>query len=79
MTDFYTALCASEKRSPNEREQAHFQALPQQLTHARQATAAFAEILQGVDTLAVTSRATLAQLPVTRKTELLDRLCHDFG
>ena len=73
MTDFYTALCASEKRSPTERERAHFQALPQQVSHARQATAAFAEILQGVDAAAVTSRATLSQLPVTRKTELLER------
>lgn len=73
MTDFYTALCASEIRSPTEREQAHFHALPLQVRHARQATAAFAEILQGVDAAAVTNRAMLAQLPVTRKTELLDR------
>ena len=73
MTDFYTALCASEKRSPTEREQLLFQALPQQVKHARQATAAFAEILQDVDAKTVTNRASLAQLPVTRKTELLDR------
>ena len=73
MTDFYTALCATEKRSPAEREQSHFQALPPQVNHARLATAAFAEILKGVDALAVTNRAQLAQLPVTRKTELLDR------
>ena len=73
MTDFYTALCASEKRSPTEREQAHFQALPQQVKHAQQATAAFAEILQGVDAQLVANRKNLAQLPVTRKSELLDR------
>lgn len=73
MTDFYTALDAAEKRSPLEREQAHFQALPLQIQQARQATSAFADILQGVDALTVTNRATLAQLPVTRKTDLLER------
>ena len=73
MTDFYTALCASENRSPSEREQAHFQALPRQVEHALQTTAAFAEILQGVDPDSVINRTRLAQLPVTRKTELLER------
>ena len=73
MTDFYTALSAQETRSQSAREQAHFQALPQQIRQAQQATSAFAEILQGVDALTVTSRATLAQLPVTRKSELLER------
>ncbi|MDO8458643.1 MAG: AMP-binding protein [Burkholderiaceae bacterium] len=73
MTDFYTALSAQETRSQSAREQAHFQALPQQIKHAQQATNAFAEILQGVDALTVTNRATLAQLPVTRKSELLER------
>ena len=65
MTDFYTALCATENRSPAEREQSHFQALPQQVNHARQATAAFAEILQDVDALAVPTcpiAPTLAEL-----------------
>ena len=73
MTDFYTALSAQETRSQSAREQAHFQALPQQIKHAQQATNAFAEILQGVDAQTVTNRATLAQLPVTRKSELLER------
>ena len=73
MTDFYTALCAAEKRSPTEREQVHFHALRQQIRHAQQATSAFAEILQGVDAATVTSRARLAKLPVTRKAELLER------
>ncbi|MET1115035.1 MAG: AMP-binding protein, partial [Comamonas sp.] len=34
---------------------------------------AFAEILQGIDAAAVTSRAALARLPVTRKSQLLAR------
>lgn len=73
MTDFYNMLSATEQRSPTEREQAHFQALPKQIAHAQQTTSAFAEVLQGVDPHTITNRVALAQLPVTRKTELLDR------
>jgi phenylacetate-CoA ligase len=40
---------------------------------AAQATAAFAEILAGVDAQSITSRAALAALPVTRKSQLLER------
>ncbi len=70
MTDHYDAL---ESRSPEEREQALMAALPQQIAHAQQASPAFAEILAGVDAAAVTSRAALAKLPVTRKSQLLER------
>jgi phenylacetate-CoA ligase len=73
MTDFYSALSAAEQRPTAEREQALFQALPPQLQHAQRTSAAFAEILKDVNALAVTSRAALAQLPVTRKTDLLER------
>lgn len=48
-------------------------ALPGQIAHAQAHSAAMAEILRGVDASAVNSRAALAQLPVTRKHELLDR------
>ena len=70
MTDHYDAL---ESRSPQEREQALMAALPRQIAHAQQASPAFAEILAGIDAAAVTSRAALASLPVTRKSELLQR------
>ncbi len=70
MTEHYDAL---ESRSPQEREQALMAALPQQIAHAQQASPAFAEILAGVDAAAVTSRAALAKLPVTRKSQLLER------
>lgn len=70
MTDHYDAL---ESRSPQEREQALMAALPRQIAHAQQASPAFAEILAGIDAAAVTSRAALARLPVTRKSELLQR------
>ena len=48
-------------------------ALPGLVAHAQAATPAFADILRGVDAAAVTSRAALAALPVTRKHELLER------
>ena len=70
MTVFFDAL---ETRSPAEREAAQMAALPGQIAHAQAHSAAMAEILRGVDASAVNSRAALAQLPVTRKHELLDR------
>ncbi|HMY98900.1 MAG TPA: AMP-binding protein [Burkholderiaceae bacterium] len=68
-----TTLDALETRTPAEREAALLAALPAQIAHAQARTGAFAEILAGVDATAVTSRAALAALPVTRKSELLER------
>ncbi len=70
MTDFYDAL---EHRDPAAREAALLAALPGHIARAQQATSAFAESLAGVDAAAITSRAALAQLPVLRKSELLER------
>ena len=70
MSAFYDSL---ETRSPDEREAALMAALPTQIAHAQQRSSAFAEILKGVDAASITSRAALAQLPVTRKSELLER------
>jgi len=64
---------ALETRDPAEREAAQMARLPQQVATAQQGSAAFGEILRGVDARAVDSRATLARLPVTRKHELLER------
>jgi phenylacetate-CoA ligase len=69
MSDFYDSL---ETRDPAEREAALLAALPAQVARA-QATAAGARTLAGVDAAAVSSRAALAALPVTRKHELLER------
>jgi phenylacetate-CoA ligase len=69
MTEFFDAL---ETREPALREAALMAALPAQIA-AAQGTAAFAEILAGVDAASVGSRAALAHLPVTRKHELLER------
>jgi phenylacetate-CoA ligase len=63
---------ALEARDPAAREAALMAALPAQV-HAAQATPAFAQILTGVDAGAITSRTALATLPVTRKSQLLER------
>ena len=70
MSQFYDTL---ETRTPAEREAAHMAALPGRIAHAQQASPAFAGILAGVDAATITSRAALAQLPVTRKYELHER------
>jgi phenylacetate-CoA ligase len=70
MTDFYDAL---EQRDPAQREAALLQALPLQIAHAQNKAPAWQHILQGVDASSVNSRTALAQLPVTRKYELLAR------
>jgi phenylacetate-CoA ligase len=59
-----------ETRSPVEREAALMAVLPAQIAHAQDRSAAFAQILNGVDPATITSRAMLAHLPVTRKGEL---------
>jgi phenylacetate-CoA ligase len=66
-------LDALETRAPEAREAALMSALPAQIANAQKNSAALAEILQGIDAAQVTSRAALAQLPVTRKYELLAR------
>lgn len=68
MSNFFDTL---EQRPHAEREAAQFAALPRQVAHAQSHAPAFAGILKGVDAAAVTSRAALARLPVTRKYELL--------
>ena len=67
MTDFYDTL---ETRSTDEREAALMAALPLQLAQARTRAPAIAERLAAVDADAVRSRADLAALPVTRKSDL---------
>lgn len=68
MSEFYDAR---ECRDPQEREEALMHALPGQVAYAQSQTSGFAKILDGVDAEAVTDRAALAQLPVTRKSDLI--------
>jgi phenylacetate-CoA ligase len=70
MSQHFDAL---ETRDPHIREAAWMAALPAQIAHAQEQTPAFTELLQGVDAASINSRAALAQLPVIRKYELLDR------
>jgi phenylacetate-CoA ligase len=69
VSSFFDAL---ETREPAAREAALMAALPAQV-RAAQATAALGEVLAGVDAATITSRAALARLPVTRKSQLLER------
>jgi phenylacetate-CoA ligase len=69
MPEYHDSL---ETRDPQERERALMAALPGQLEHAKNNAAAFARILAGVDPRDITSRRALAELPVTRKSELKD-------
>ena len=68
MTGHFDAL---ETRDPAERERNLFERLPRQLEHARSASEHYREALAGVDCATVHSRAALAKLPVTRKSDLL--------
>ncbi len=70
MNEFFDAL---ETRDAEVRELALMAALPGQVAHAQKASPAFAGILRDVNPAAITSRAALATLPVTRKHELLER------
>ncbi len=60
-----------ETRSADEREAAAFAAIRAQVAHAQRRSPAMARILAGVAADAVRDRASLAKLPVTRKSELL--------
>ena len=70
MSQHFDAL---ETRAPEVREAALMAALPAQIAHAKAHAPAFADLLQDVDAASVNSRAALAQLPVIRKYELLER------
>jgi phenylacetate-CoA ligase len=67
---YYDAL---ETRSPEEREQSLMAALPGLVAHARAHASAYAAILGDITPSELNSRAALARLPVTRKSELIER------
>lgn len=75
---YYDAL---ETRDRAAREAALMAALPAQVAHAKLKAPGFAKILRDVDAAAVTSRAALAKLPVTRKSDLkaLQQASKPFG
>jgi phenylacetate-CoA ligase len=78
MSTHYDAL---ETRDQMEREASLMRALPAQVANAKTNTAGFGKILAAVDPAGVTTRAALATLPVTRKSDLkeLQRAALPFG
>jgi len=67
LTHFFDKL---ETRSPKQREAALLAALPKQIAHAKRRAPGFARILEGIKPEKIRSRAALAALPVTRKSDL---------
>lgn len=67
--DYYDDL---EIRDPAEREAAQMAALPGQIAHAQKNAPAFSGILKGIDPRAIDSRAALAGLPVTHKSDMIE-------
>jgi phenylacetate-CoA ligase len=70
-----------ETRDPEERERSLMAELPGQVAYAQRNARGWERILAGVDPAAVTSRAALAKLPVTRKSDLvaLQKAQRPFG
>ena len=68
MPEFYDAL---ETRAPEMRERSLMAGLPGQIAHAKRSAPGWARILSEVDPAAVTGRAALSRLPVTRKSDLI--------
>ena len=61
-----------ENRDAKDREDALFTALSNQLIHAKTNAPHFAKLLADIDIGAINTRAGLATLPITRKSELID-------
>ena len=66
--EFYDSL---ETRAPEAREKALMTALSEQVANAKARTGWYAKLFKDVDPRAITSRAALAKLPVTRKHDLI--------
>ena len=77
MSEYLDAL---ETRNPQSREKALMERLPQLIAQAQMASG-WAMILQGATAADIKSRHALAQLPVTRKSDLknLQKQCLPFG
>jgi phenylacetate-CoA ligase len=75
MAEFFDEL---ETRDPELRERALFRALAEQIENAQKNAPALAKHLAGIEARAVASRTALANLPVLRKSELIERQKQDF-
>ena len=70
MTQFYDAL---ETRDPEARERALLARLALHIAHAKAHAPAYAELLARVEPETIDSREALARLPLTRKSDLVER------
>ncbi|MFQ5993830.1 MAG: phenylacetate--CoA ligase family protein [Acidiferrobacterales bacterium] len=70
-----------ETRDPEQRRTAQFEALPKQIAYAQRHSPAFGRILSGINGADIITPEALAQLPITRKSELveLQRQAPPFG
>jgi phenylacetate-CoA ligase len=59
-----------EIRTPSARKVAHARQLVQQITHAKANAPYYRELLADIDPASITTRETLARLPITRKSDL---------
>src|ERR1700755_387188 len=67
MTEHYDDL---EDRPANEREDALLAELPAQIAHAKASAPGYGRLFADIDPAGTTSRADLAELPLTRKSDL---------
>jgi len=73
-SNFYDEL---ETRDPQAREAANMGALAEQIANAKTNSAWYAKTLKDIDPAAITSRAALADVPVTRKHDLIKLMAED--
>lgn len=62
-----------ETRDPEDRDRSLYQRLPAQIEYAKTRAPAYAEMLKDVDPGQITDADALAELPVVRKSEMLER------
>jgi phenylacetate-CoA ligase len=73
MSDTFEYFDDLETRDPELREQVQFNALIEQVGNAKANAPGFAEILSGIEPADIHDRQALAQLPIIRKSELIER------
>ena len=78
MSEFFDSL---ETRDPQERQQALIQSISTQIAHAKNKAPIYKTLLDDVDPDEITDIAAIANLPITRKSELIEQQqkSHPFG
>ena len=73
MSDKFEYFDELETRDPEQREEAQFKTLAEQIGNAKANAPGFAEILKDIQPEDVRNREALAKLPIVRKSELIER------